>query len=111
MNKKQLYRILAGATIFATALCLHGKMQIAVFLLAYLIVGFSVLKEAAENILRGQIFDEKFLMSIASLGAIFIGEYPEGVFVMLFAQIGELFETYAVNRSRKSIADMMSISE
>jgi len=109
MNKRQLYRILIAAGIYIAALFFRGYVQIALFLAAYLIVGYPVLREAAENILHGQIFDENFLMAIASLGAMIIGEYPEGVFVMLFAQVGELFETYAVNRSRGSIADMMAI--
>lgn len=79
------------------------------FLAAYIIIGGSVLKEAAQNILSGQVFDENFLMSIASIGAFFVGEYPEALAVMLFYQIGEMFQSYAVNKSRKSIADLMDI--
>jgi len=76
---------------------------------AYILVGGDVLKSSYKNILRGQIFDENFLMSIATIGAFILGEYQEGIFVMLFYQIGELFQSYAVNRSRKSIAKLMDI--
>lgn len=79
------------------------------FLAAYIIIGGEVLKEAAQNILRGQVFDENFLMAIASLGAFFVGEYPEALAVMLFYQIGEMFQSYAVNRSRRSISELMDI--
>ncbi|MEG2813520.1 MAG: heavy metal translocating P-type ATPase, partial [Oscillospiraceae bacterium] len=75
----------------------------------YLIIGFDVLWKAIRNILRGQIFDENFLMTIATIGAICIGEYPEAVFVMLFYQVGELFQSYAVGKSRKSISSLMDI--
>ena len=80
-----------------------------IYLIAYLIVGGDVVLKALRNILKGQIFDENFLMSLATIGAFIIGEYPEGVAVMLFYQIGELFQDYAVNKSRKSIADLMDI--
>ena len=80
-----------------------------IFLISYLIVGIEVLKEAAEHIIKGKIFDENFLMSIATLGAFGIGEYPEAVAVMLFYQIGENFQNYAVNKSRKSIVNLMNI--
>jgi heavy metal-(Cd/Co/Hg/Pb/Zn)-translocating P-type ATPase len=76
---------------------------------AYILVGGDVLKSSYKNILRGQIFDENFLMSIATIGAFILGEYQEGIFVMLFYQVGELFQSYAVNRSRKSIAKLMDI--
>ena len=79
------------------------------FLAAYLIIGGDVLREAARNIMGGEVFDENFLMSIASVGAFFVGEYPEALAVMLFYQIGEMFQSYAVNKSRKSIADLMDI--
>ena len=80
-----------------------------IYLTAYLIVGGDVVLKAFRNILKGQIFDENFLMSLATIGAFIIGEYPEGVAVMLFYQIGELFQDYAINKSRKSIADLMDI--
>ncbi|MGN0026593.1 MAG: heavy metal translocating P-type ATPase, partial [Clostridium sp.] len=79
------------------------------FILSYLLIGGNVILTAAKNILRGEVFDENFLMTIATLGAFFIGEYPEGVAVMLFYEIGELFQSYAVNRSRKSITSLMNI--
>ncbi len=82
----------------------------AIYLLPYMTVGFSVLKKAALNILHGQIFDENFLMALATVGAFAIGEYPEAVFVMLFYRIGELFESIAVGKSRKSIASLMDIA-
>lgn len=79
------------------------------FFTAYLVAGGDVIKKAFRNILNGQVFDENFLMSIATIGAFFVGEYPEGVAVMLFYQIGELFQSYAVGKSRKSIASLMQI--
>ncbi len=92
-----------------TGVFIEHNVMLIWFLVAYLIIGGSVLKEAAENILSGQVFDENFLMSIASVGAFFVGEYPEALAVMLFYQIGEMFQSYAVNKSRKSIADLMDI--
>lgn len=80
-----------------------------VFVIAYIIIGGEVLKTAAVNILHGQIFDENFLMTIATIGAFLVGEYPEAVAVMLFYQIGEMFQSYAVNKSRRSIAELMDI--
>lgn len=110
-QKKTLYRILAGALVLIAALLapLDGYYRLILFLPAYFIIGGDVLLEAFKNILRGQAFDENFLMSIATVGAFAVGEYPEGVAVMLFYQIGELFQNYAVNRSRKSIASLMDI--
>lgn len=80
-----------------------------IFIVSYIIIGYEVLKEAIEHILKGKVFDENFLMSVATLGALAIGEYPEAVAVMLFYQIGELFEDYAVDKSRKSISELMDI--
>lgn len=82
---------------------------LAVFLTAYVIVGGDVVKRAVGNIGKGQVFDENFLMTIATVGAFFVGEYPEAVAVMLFYQVGELFQSYAVNRSRKNITELMDI--
>lgn len=79
------------------------------FIISYLIVGFEILKKAIKNILKGEIFDENFLMSIATIGAFGIGEFPEAVAVMLFYQIGELFQDYAIDKSRKSITNLMDI--
>ncbi|MGN0382903.1 MAG: heavy metal translocating P-type ATPase [Eubacterium sp.] len=85
------------------------NIELCIFLLAYLIAGKDVIKEAVENIMHGKIFDENFLMSIASLGAFFIGDYAEAVAVMLFYQVGEAFQGYAVGKSRKSITELMDI--
>ncbi len=109
-QKKDLTRILVSAALFAAGLLTHGAAaRIILFLAAYLIVGFDVLKEAGEGIVRGQIFDENFLMSIATIGAVAIGEYPEAVAVMLLYQVGELFQSYAVGKSRSSISALMDI--
>ena len=79
------------------------------FIISYLIVGFEIIKKALRNIIRGKVFDENFLMTIATIGAFGIGEYPEAVAVMLFYQVGELFQSYAVDKSRKSISSLMDI--
>lgn len=110
--KKRLWRIIIGAAVLATAVLLNLNnewLQIALFIISYIIVGGDVVKRAVKNIFEGQVFDENFLMSIATIGAFFIGEYPEGVAVMLFYQVGELFQSYAVGKSRKSIASLMDI--
>lgn len=110
-EKKALWRILAGLALFAAALLLPltGVARLIAFLVPYFVVGGGVLKEAAGNLLRGQMLDENFLMSLATVGAFAVGEYPEGVAVMLFYQVGELFEHYAVGKSRTSIASLMDI--
>ena len=114
MSKKQkrmLARIAAAALLFAAALPLPlmGLARLAVFLLPYAVVGWDVLWRAVRNIAHGQVFDENFLMALATVGALAIGEYPEAVFVMLFYQVGELFQSYAVDQSRKSITALMDI--
>ena len=109
---KRLWRIIIGAAVLATAVLLslnNEWLQIALFIISYIIVGGDVVKRAIKNIFKGQVFDENFLISIATIGAFFIGEYPEGVAVMLFYQVGELFQSYAVGKSRKSIASLMDI--
>ena len=109
---KRLWRIIIGAAVLATAVLLNLNnewLRIALFIISYIIVGGDVVKRAVNNIFKGQVFDENFLMSIATIGAFFIGEYPEGVAVMLFYQVGELFQSYAVGKSRKSIASLMDI--
>lgn len=109
---KRLWRIIIGAAVLATAVLLslnNEWLQIALFIISYIIVGGDVVKRAVKNIFKGQVFDENFLLSIATIGAFFIGEYPEGVAVMLFYQVGELFQSYAVGKSRKSIASLMDI--
>ena len=114
MSKKQkrmLARIAAAALLFAAALPLPltGLARLAVFLLPYAVVGWDVLWRAVRNIAHGQVFDENFLMALATIGALVTGEYPEAVFVMLFYQVGELFQSYAVDQSRKSITALMDI--
>jgi cadmium-exporting ATPase len=109
---KRLWRIIIGAAVLAAAVLLslnNEWLQIALFIISYIIVGGDVVKRAVKNIFKGQVFNENFLMSIATIGAFFIGEYPEGVAVMLFYQVGELFQSYAVGKSRKSIASLMDI--
>ena len=114
--KRELVKIGISAVLFLTALFIphHGAvqfdmLQFALFLLAYLTAGGEVLLRAGKNIVRGQIFDENFLMTIATIGAFCVGEYPEGVMVMLLYQLGELFQNYAVQKSRNSIAELMDI--
>lgn len=110
-QKKALYRIIAGAAFFLLAklLPLEGILSLFPYLLAFIVVGGDVVLKAFKNILRGQVFDENFLMSIATIGAFFVGDYAEGVAVMLFYQVGELFQSYAVSKSRRSIAALMDI--
>ncbi len=114
--KKSLARILAGVFLYAAAiLCeklfpgISGNLILLLFLIAYFVIGGNVVKTAVSNIGHGQVFDENFLMTIATVGAFLVSEYDEAVAVMLFYQIGEWFQSYAVNRSRKSISDLMNI--
>ena len=114
MSKKQkrmLARLVAAAVLFAAALPLPltGWPRLGLFLVPYAIVGWDVLWRAVRNIAHGQVFDENFLMALATIGALATGEYPEAVFVMLFYQVGELFQSYAVDQSRKSITALMDI--
>ncbi len=114
MSKKQkriLARIIVSALLLAAVYFLpaEGSLRLALFLLPYGLIGWDVLWRAVRNIARGQVFDENFLMALATVGAFCIGEYPEAVFVMLFYQVGELFQSYAVGRSRQSIAALMDI--
>lgn len=114
MSKKQkrmLFRVLASAVLFAVALLLptEGWLRLFTFLIPYAIIAWDVLWRAVRNIAHGQVFDENFLMSLATVGALATGEYPEAVFVMLFYQVGELFQSYAVDQSRKSITSLMDI--
>ena len=111
-NKKRLIRIAMGAVLFTAAVLVNTNSSIikaVLFLAPFIIIGGDVILKAFKNIVRGRIFDENFLMSIATIGAFLIGEYPEGVAVMLFYQVGELFQSYAVDKSRKSIAGLMDI--
>ncbi len=110
-QKKMLLRIILAAVLLAAVLFLPlgGWWRLAAFLIPYGVLGYDVLWNAIRNILRGQIFDEQFLMSIATIGAFSTGDYPEGVLVMFFYQVGELFQSIAVGRSRRSIAKLMDI--
>ena len=110
--KKKGIKIIAALVLFLVALLIKFNnewINNIIFIIAYIIVGLEILKKAIRNIKRGKIFDENFLMSVATLGAFGIGEFPEAVAVMLFYQIGELFQSYAVDKSRKSIASLMDI--
>ena len=114
MTKKQkhlLLRIIIAAVLFLAGnlLSLHGTAELAVFLVSYAIIGWDILWKAITNILHGQVFDENFLMAIATVGAFILGEHTEGVAVMLFYQVGEWFQSYAVSKSRRSIASLMDI--
>ena len=110
--KKRTTRIITGAVIFAAALFVPDDpwwIRLALFLAAYVAVGYKVIWKAVRGVVNGQVLDENFLMAVASIGAFFVGEYPEAVAVMLFYQIGEMFEDYAVGKSRKSITGLMDI--
>lgn len=111
INRQEIYRLVISAALFGTMLILKptGLPAILAYLIIYILTGGDVIKRAVSNIFRGEIFDENFLMSVATIGAFLIGEYPEAVAVMLFYQIGEFFQSYAVNRSRKSISALMDI--
>ncbi|EOU1904260.1 heavy metal translocating P-type ATPase [Clostridium perfringens] len=111
IEKKELFRLGIALTLFIIGMIVNlDKMyEFIIFGVAYIIAGGEVLLRAFKNILRGQVFDENFLMAIATIGAFAIGEFPEGVAVMLFYEVGEMFQDYAVNKSRKSISDLMNI--
>ena len=110
-QKKMLYRIIAAAIVLVIAsLIPEGTiLRPIVFLISYVIIGYDIIKKAVLGIIHGQVFDENFLMAVATVGAIGLREYAEGTAVMLFYQIGELFQGYAVGKSRKSITDLMDI--
>ena len=123
-EKRLLMRILIAGAIFFLAIPIHyreqlswgflkspiiGYIEFLAFLISYLIIGGEIVRKALRNISKGQVFDENFLMSVATIGAFCLGEYGEGVAVMLFYQVGELFQSYAVSRSRRSIAELMDI--
>lgn len=114
MTRKQkhlLFRIIIAAVLFAAGslLTLDPTAEMAVFLVCYVVIGWDIVWKALTNILHGQVFDENFLMTIATIGALILGEHSEGVAVMLFYQVGEWFQSYAVSKSRKSIASLMDI--
>lgn len=110
-HKKELIPLSIGALLFAIGLIfeMSTPVEFGLYFISYILVGGEVLLKSGRNILRGQVFDENFLMSVATIGAFAIGELAEGVAVMLFYQIGEFFQDLAINRSRKSIADLMDI--
>ena len=111
MNKKVI-KIIVALILFIIALVLNFYNELVnniIYIIAYVIVGFEIVKKAIKNIIRGKLFDENFLMTIATLGAFGIGEFPEAVAVMLFYQIGEYFQDYAVDKSRKSITSLINI--
>ena len=110
--KKRGIKIIISAILFVLALVIpfsNEWINNGLFIISYLVVGFEILKKAVRNIFRGKVFDENFLMAVATIGAFAIGEFPEAVAVMLFYQVGELFQSYAVDKSRKSIASLMDI--
>ena len=110
--KKKTIKIVIAFILFIFAMVVKFEnewINKGIFIVAYIIVGFEILKKAIRNIFRGKVFDENFLMSVATIGAFGIGEFPEAVAVMLFYQIGELFQSYAVDKSRKSIVSLMDI--
>lgn len=106
-----LTRILAAAALMILFSCLpiDGYLRFGLFMIPYLVIGYDILKKAGKGIRNRQVFDENFLMAVATLGAILLGDYSEGVAVMLFYQIGELFQSYAVGKSRRNISDLMDI--
>lgn len=127
-EKKLLWRILISVALFIPGLLIHYRasavnlprleflqsslldtIEFPLFIIIYVIIGWDILWRSARNISKGQVFDENFLMSVATIGAFFLGEYAEGVAVMLFYQVGEWFQSYAVSRSRRSIAELMDI--
>ena len=110
--KKRGIKIIISLILFTIAFAIpfnNEWINKEIYILSYIIVGFEIVLKAIRNILRGKVFDENFLMTIATIGAFVIGEFPEAVAVMLFYQVGELFQSYAVNKSRKSIASLMDI--
>ena len=111
MKKKKEVIIIISAILFAIALFIkmNQNLQLILMLVAYILLGKDTVLKAVKNVEKGDFFDENFLMTVATLGAIMIGEYPEAVAVMLFYEVGELFQSYAINKSRKSITDMMDI--
>ncbi len=112
--KKKLIRIIISFILLVIAFILKLDNVIIndiLFIISYLIVGYDIILKALRNITRGKVFDENFLMTIATIGAFFIGEFPEAVAVMLFYQVGELFQSYAVDKSRKSVASLMDIRQ
>ena len=111
MKKKGIKIIIAIILFFIAFVVNFNNESInnTIYIISYIIVGLEIVRKAIRNIIRGKIFDENFLMTVATIGAFGIGEFPEAVAVMLFYQVGELFQSYAVNKSRKSISSLMDI--
>ena len=114
MNKKQkkmLIRIIVAAVLIVlfSKLPIDGYVRFGLFMIPYLVIGYDILQKAFKGIRNKQVFDENFLMAVATVGAILLGDYSEGVAVMLFYQIGELFQSYAVGKSRRNISELMDI--
>ena len=110
--KKKSFKIIISLILFLIAMIINFDNELinkCIFIIAYIIVGLEIVRKALRNIFRGKVFDENFLMTVATVGAFGIGEFPEAVAVMLFYQVGELFQSYAVDKSRKSIASLMDI--
>ena len=110
--KKDLIKIIIALILFLIAIIINFNNELinnTIFVISYIIVGIEIIKKAIKNIFRGKVFDENFLMTVATIGAFTIGEFPEAVAVMLFYQVGELFQSYAVDKSRKSISSLMDI--
>ena len=110
--KKKSFKIIISLILFLIAMIINFNNELinkVIFIVAYIIVGLEIVRKALRNIFRGKVFDENFLMTVATIGAFGIGEFPEAVAVMLFYQVGELFQSYAVDKSRKSIASLMDI--
>ena len=110
-QKKVLYRIIISAVLIGVVklLPVHGVLEAVLCLIPYLVIGYDILRKAVLGVIHGEVFDENFLMAVATIGAMCLGDYTEGVAVMLFYQIGELFQSYAVGKSRKNISALMDI--
>jgi len=108
-KKKQIIKFIIGISFAVTGVLTKDMVSLLLFIVAYLVIGGDILLIASKNIIKGQVFDENFLMSIATVGAFLIGEYPEAIGVMLFYQVGEFFQELAVNKSRNSISELMNI--
>ena len=111
-RRKQFIKIIISLLLVAISFLLNVDMKTfknILYIIAYIIVGYDIVLKAGRNILKGKVFDENFLMTVATIGAFCIGEFPEAVAVMLFYQVGELFQSYAVDKSRKSVASLMDI--
>ena len=111
-QKKVLYRIIIAAVLLAAFMLApieEKRIRFVLFLIPYAVIGYDILRKAVLGIVHGEVFDENFLMAVATIGAICLGDYAEGAAVMLFYQIGELFQSYAVGKSRKNISALMDI--